>query len=91
MNFALEELRQVDLFVIKIKKIPFPLFSCSLLFHWCGSNPNFLFQQSALQTSEFCFCSFKMPWNYVELIFSELNLVNIKTRFAFSQAYIFHV
>ncbi len=33
MNFALEELRQVDWLVIKIKQVPFLLFSCSLLFN----------------------------------------------------------
>ncbi len=70
MNFALEELRQVDWLVIKNKIVPFPLFSCSLLFRSHGSRQNFLFQHSISQTSEFRFCSFQSPWHTVELIFS---------------------
>ncbi len=75
--------RQVDLSCYKIKQVPFLLFSCSSLFHWRGSNPNFLFQQSAFQTLGLCFCSFKIPWNSVELIFFASNLANIKARFCF--------
>ncbi len=38
MNFILEEFRQVDWLVIKIKQVPFLLISCSSLFQWRGSS-----------------------------------------------------
>jgi hypothetical protein len=56
MNFALEELRQVDFSRYNKKsKAPLLLFSCSSLFQWRGNHPSFHFQHSALQTSEFRF------------------------------------
>ncbi len=81
MNFALEELRQVDWLVIKIKKVPFPLFPCSLFFQSRGIRQNFLFLHPALQSSNFAFCSFSILWHSVELTFSALTLANIKTCF----------
>jgi hypothetical protein len=49
----------------------------------CGGYPHFHFLHSTLQTSEFRFCSFKIHWHTVELIFSTPSLANIETRFLF--------
>ncbi len=81
MNFALEKLRQVDWLVIKIKQVPFLLFSCSSLFQWRGSRPHFLFLHSAWQISKHCFCFSEIPWQTILLIFSAPSLAYIKIRF----------
>jgi hypothetical protein len=81
MNFVLEELRQVL----------FLLFSCSSLFHWRGSNPNFLFSNQLYKPQNFIFALSKFLGTLSSL-FSPLQTWQIsKLAFAFSQAYIFHV
>ncbi len=59
-----------------IWQAPFILFSWLFRLHGC--RPNFLFQRSVLQTSEFRFCSFSMLWHSVGLPFSALNFANIR-------------
>ncbi len=91
MNFVLEELRQVDLLVIKIKQVLFLLFSCSSLFHWRGSNPNFLFSNQLCKPQNFIFALSKFL-GILSSLFSPLQTWQTsKLAFAFSQAYIFHV
>ncbi len=49
------------------------LLSLLSFFKSCGSRQGFFSRHSTLQISEFCFCSFQIPWHTVELIFSALD------------------
>ena len=48
-----------------------------------GNHPELSFSVLSFANLWILFCSFKIPWNSVELIFSSSNLANIKTRFCF--------
>ena len=56
MNFALEELRQVDFARYNKKsKAPLLLFPCSLLFQLRGSRPHFIFYTQFDKHQDFAF------------------------------------
>ncbi len=91
MNFALEELRQVDWLVIKIKKVPFPLLSRSSLFQSRGNRQNFFFCTQLCKPQNFAFAlsqSFGIPSS---LLFQHSPWQTSRLAFAFSQAYVFHI
>ncbi len=94
MNFALEELRQVDWLVIKMKKVPFPLIL--LLFAHCFSD-----HMAVVRTSFFS-TQFRKLQNFAFALSKSLGILSSlfsphptwqtsKLAFAFSQAYFFHI
>ena len=99
LDFSHRTLNHSTQLLLFLQQIYFPLFAfaegynhefqtllsllCFSLFKSCGSHRCFLSRHSTSDTSEFCFCSFKIPWHTVELIISTSNLANIETRFFF--------
>ncbi|MEE9362064.1 MAG: hypothetical protein V3U92_05645 [Cellulophaga sp.] len=91
MNFALEELRQVDWLVIKIKKVPFPLFSRSSLFQSLAIVRTFFFCTQLCKPQNFAFALSKFFGILSSLLSPYSPWQTSRLAFAFSQAYIFHI
>ncbi len=91
INYAYEELRQVDLSCYKIKQVPFPYFLALRFFNSVVVVRTFFFCTQLCKPQNFAFALSKSFGILSSLLSPYSPWQTSRLAFAFSQAYIFHV